>query len=666
MFKTYPNAVERRFDKELLRVEAWGKGFRVRATERAEFLPDSFGTLLPAQPESGIRIELKDGEAWITNGKITCRILDNGELKYYRTGGEVLLEEYNRTRNMYVSSSHFESALEILSRTFDPLQAADDFKLTVRFEANEGEKIFGMGQYQQPFLDVKGCIVELSQRNSQSSVPFMLSSRGYGMLWNNPAIGHVTFGKNLTEWVAESTKQMDYWITAGDTPAEIEEAYADVTGKVPMMPDYGMGFWQCKLRYQTQDEIMEVARRYKKENIPLDVIVVDYFHWPHEGDWTFDEDYWPDPAGMVRELKEMGITLMVSIWPTVEKDSVNYLRMVEEGGLVRTEYGKRTAVLGNACVVDVTSPAGSRIMWETIKKNYYEKGIRLFWLDEAEPELSGYEYKHYRYFAGPDVEIGNMYPREYARMAYEGMQAEGQENIVNLIRCAWAGSQRYGALVWSGDIDSSFKSLRNQLRAGLNMGLAGIPWWTTDIGGFHGGSTESEAFREVLIRWFEFGCFCPVMRLHGFRAPFKKPLGTKGGGVKISGAENEIWSYGPEVFEICKKYIFLREKLRPYIEKLMQAAHEKGTPVIRPLFYEFPEDSAAWDIDDEFMFGPSVLVAPILYEDVRERSVYLPEGSWTDTNTGKVYEGGSCYTVPAPIEYIPVFVKTECAGIFAD
>ena len=665
MFKILENAVERRFDKELLRVEAWGKGFRVRATERAEFLPDDFGTLLPAAPPEKVSIELRDGEAYITNHKTTCRILDNGELKFYRQDGAVLLEEYNRTRNMYVTSHHFESALEILSRTFDPVQTADDYRLTVRFEANDGEKIFGMGQYQQPFLDLKGCIVELAQRNSQSSVPFMISSRGYGMLWNNPAIGHVTFGKNLTEWVAESTKQMDYWFTAGDTPAEIEENYAEVTGTVPMMPEYGLGFWQCKLRYQTQDEIMEVARRYKRENIPLDVIVVDYFHWPHQGDWDFDEDYWPDPAGMVRELKEMGITLMVSIWPTVDTESVNYLRMVEEGGLVRTEYGKRTAVLGDAAVVDVTSPAGSRIMWETIKKNYYDRGIRLFWLDEAEPELSGYEYKHYRYFAGPDVEIGNMYPREYARTIYDGMKAEGQENIVNLLRCAWAGSQRYGALVWSGDIDSSFKSLRNQLRAGLNMGIAGIPWWTTDIGGFHGGSTESIPFREVLTRWFQFGCFCPVMRLHGFRAPFKEPLSTKGGGKQCSGAENEIWSYGEEVFEICKKYVALREKLRPYTRSLMQAAHEKGTPVMRPLFYDFPEDFMAWNIDDEFMFGPSVLVAPILYEDVRERDVYLPEGSWTETNTGMVYEGGNTYTVPAPIEYIPVFVKSECKEIFA-
>ena len=294
MFTIKANALERRFENEILRIEPWGRGLRVRATERSGFLPDDFGTLLTV-PSPEAQIEIRGREAYITNGSITCRVLDNGELKFYDAGGKVLLEEYNRTRNMYESTDHFESALEILSRTFDPFPAADDYKLTVRFESKDDEKNFGMGQYQQPYLDLKGCIIELAHRNSQASVPFMLSSRGYGMLWNNPAIGHVTFGRNLTEWVAESTKQMDYWIVAGDTPAEIEEAYADVTGKVPMMPDYGMGFWQCKLRYQTQDEILEIARRYKKENIPLDVIVVDFFHWPHQGDWDFDPGYWPDP-----------------------------------------------------------------------------------------------------------------------------------------------------------------------------------------------------------------------------------------------------------------------------------------------------------------------------------------------------------------------------------
>ena len=242
-------------------------------------------------------------------------------------------------------------------------------------------------------------------------------------------------------------------------------------------------------------------------------------------------------------------------------------------------------------------------------------------------------------------------------MAYEGMKAAGQDNVLNLLRCAWAGSQKYGALVWSGDIDSSFRSLRNQLAAGLNMGLAGMPWWTTDIGGFHGGNIYSEEFRELLVRWFQFGAFCPVFRLHGFREPLKEPLGMTGGGRVASGADNEVWSYGEEVYEICKKYMEIRERIRPYVKSLMQEAHEKGTPVMRPLFYDFPEDEQAWEIEDEYMLGSDILVCPILYDNMRERDVYLPAGRWRNINDNKVYEGGRTLTCSAPIDAIPVFVR---------
>ena len=652
------NRLYRRNDKELLLIEPWGaNSFRVRATQRCEFLPDDHSALLPcAGTDAQIRIDGKKAE--IVNGKLTCRVMDNGVLQFVDASGKILLEEYDRTRDMYEGSGKFASALEIVPRTFKPVPGADSFQLIYRLEAYDGEKIYGMGQYQQPYLDVKGCVIELSQRNSQASVPFLLSSRGYGMLWNNPAIGKVTFGRNVTEWEARSTKQLDYWITAGDTPAEIEEAYADATGKVPMMPEYGLGFWLCKLRYQTQEELLEVAREYKRRGVPLDVIVADFFHWPHEGDWKFDRDYWPDPAAMVRELKEMGVKLMVSIWPTVDGESENYEEMREKGYLARSEYGKRLGQLGQACFIDVTNPDARRFVWSRIRENYYRDGIQIFWLDEAEPEYTDYEYEHYRYFIGADLEIGNIYPKYYARMAYDGMEEEGQQNIVNLLRCAWAGSQRYGALVWSGDIDSSFRALRNQLAAGLNMGLAGIPWWTTDIGGFHGGNIHDDAFKEVFVRWFAYGTFLPVMRLHGFREPFKPALGPTGGGKQISGAENEIWSYGEEIYGICKKYIELRERMRDYVRSLMQAAHEKGTPVIRPLFYDYPEAPEAWEITDEYMFGPDVLVAPVLYENVRERPVWLPQGQWTNINDGNVFEGGQTITAPAPYEAIPVFAKT--------
>ena len=570
----------------------------------------------------------------------------------------MLLEEYWRNRRDLRDSKC--SAIEVEAREFRP-NVGGDYHLTMRLQSlDKNEKIYGMGQYQQPYLNLKGADLELAHRNSQASVPFAISSMGYGLLWNNPGVGRVVFGNNIISYESYATKILDYWFVVEDTPAKIEETYAKATGTVPMMPEYGLGFWQCKLRYQTQEELLEIAREYKRRNLPLDVIVVDFFHWPKQGDWKFDADYWPNPDEMIRELEAMNVKLMVSIWPTVDRESENYEEMLEKGYLIRTERGFRTGLNFEGATIhyDATNPNARKFLWEKVKINYYDKGIKIFWLDEAEPEYSAYDFDNYRYFRGTDLEIGNIYPVEYARTFYEGMQAEGQKNIVNLLRCAWAGSQRYGALVWSGDIASSFESMRNQLAAGLNMGLAGIPWWTTDIGGFHGGDPNDPAFRELFVRWFQWGTFCPVMRLHGDREPRQPQYGTTGGAHCCSGAANEVWSYGEDVYKICVKYMNIREKMRGYTRKLMEEAHLKGTPIMRTLFYEFPEDKECWEIEDEYMYGDKYLIAPILEAGVNERRIYLPVGvQWKECNCGRIYYGGQYITLTVSLDSMPVFEK---------
>lgn len=650
-----------RYDAERLIIMPWGSNsLRIKATKEPD-MPMEDWALIEPKP-SNAKISIEEYSAKIVNGKITAVINQIGKLEFYNQKGELLLEEYIRNRkDMYSSTC---SSLEVEGREFKPI-IGGDYHLSMRFVSNPDEKIYGMGQYQQPFLDVKGADLELAHRNSQASVPFALSSLGYGFLWNNPAVGRVNFGKNITTWEAYSTKKLDYWITAGDTPAEIEEAYADATGKVPMMPKYAMGFWQCKLRYQTQEELLEVAREYKKRNLPISVIVVDFFHWPLQGEWKFDPTYWPDPDAMIKELKDMGIELMVSIWPTVDYRSENFDEMMNKGLLVRTDKGFRICMnfMGNTIHYDPTNPEAREYVWKKAKKNYYDKGVKIFWLDEAEPEYSVYDFENYRYHLGPNVQVGNIYPMMYAKTFFDGMKEEGQEGIINLLRCAWAGSQRYGALVWSGDIHSSFKSLRNQFAAGLNMGLAGIPWWTTDIGGFFGGHIDDPDFHEVLIRWFEYGTFCPVMRLHGYRWPFKPQYGTTGGAECVSGADNEVWSYGDKVYEICKKYLKIREAIMPYITTLMEEAHKKGTPVMRPMFYDFPEDKLCWENESQYMFGPNILVAPIMEKGQTEREVYLPAGSnWTNAWTKEKMEGGKTILVDAPIDQIPLFLRDYKEG----
>lgn len=280
----------------------------------------------------------------------------------------------------------------------------------------------------------------------------------------------------------------------------------------------------------------------------------------------------------------------------------------------------------------------------------------MFWLDVAEPEYTTYQFDNYRYYLGTNLEVGNSYPKFYTQGFFEGMTEEGDQQPVNLVRSAWAGSARYGALVWSGDIVSSFECFNRQVRAGLSMAIAGIPWWTTDIGGFHGARGDDPEFRELFLRWFAYGCFSPVMRLHGNRNP---QLDFEGEAIG-SGSPNEIWSFGEEVFQICKKYIALREHMRPYMREQMRLVHEKGTPVMRPYFYDYPEDKKAWEVEDSYLFGTDFLVAPVLEAGAREREVYLPKGEvWIDVWTGEERNGGETITVSASLEKIPVFAKKE-------
>ena len=653
MILTRDNLLIYRYRNETVHVEPWGaNAVRVRATKNPAFPENDWA--LASRPSAQAEITVSPEGAVLTNGKIRLSLSNNGKITVYNQKDERILEEDTRKF----------CALKIEAREFRPIPGGD-YHLTARFQSlDPNERIYGMGQYQQPYLNLKGTDLELAHRNSQASVPFMISSLGYGLLWNNPAVGRAVFGKNVTSLEAFSPQALDYWIVAGDTPAELIEAYGSVAGTVPMMPEYGLGFWQCKLRYQIQEELLHVAREYKRQGLPIDVIVIDFFHWPHQGDWKFDPAYWPDPKAMIEELKSMGIQLMVSIWPTVETDSENYEEMLENGYLIRCDRGVDTSFIfldKNTLPFDATNPEARGYVWAKVKEHYYDAGVRLFWLDEAEPEYNIYDFDNYRYYSGPCLQTGNIYPSCYSQAFYDGMKAAGQTNIVNLVRCAWAGSQKYGALVWSGDIPSTFGSMKNQLAAGLNMGIAGIPWWTTDIGGFYGGDPTNPEFQELFIRLFQWGAFCPVMRLHGDREPRQPQYGTTGGYVCASGADNEVWSYGPGAFEICKKYLRLREEMRDYTRKLMEEAHTKGLPLMRAMFVEFPDDPVCWELEEQYMYGDKYLVAPILNLGQRARKVYLPSGcDWRlSDGSQQIFSGGQWTEVRAPLDTMPVFERVR-------
>ena len=669
IFQKEGNALIARRSGETLRIEGWGRNaLRVRAVMNNAWTGQDYAlTEIPEETECEILIGTEENPggggmvpcAEIRNGRICATVNFAGVISFYRDGDLILREYYRSYGGTLVQTSR---CLKIVNREWKGNIGGSEYTLTVRFDAKRNEKIYGMGQYQQPDLDLKGTMLELAQRNSQISVPFMISSLGYGLLWNNPAVGRVTFANNLTEWIARSTRQMDYWICAEENPKEILTSYTAVTGRAPMFPDSLMGLWQCKLRYRTQEEVLTVARQYRDEGIKIDQIVIDFFHWTVQGDWKFDKTYWPDPKKMVDELHSMGIRVIVSVWPSVDRRSENFGPMMERGLLIRTERGAAQTYdyQGDCVEIDPFNPEARQYIWDVCRKNYYDLGIDGFWLDNSEPDYGVYDFENYRYYEGPALSCSNLYPQLFSRAFYEPMAAEKGIEAVNLLRCGWAGSQKYGNVIWSGDVPSTFESFREQLQAGLNIGLAGIPWWTTDIGGFMTDDVNDPEFREILIRWYQFAVYSAVLRMHGDRGPDNIPPldeRERGGGYLHTGQPNELWSYGEENYRIMRKYYDVRIGMHDYIRGLYREAHETGAPLIRTMFFEFPEDPKCWELQDQYMFGSRYLVAPVLELHQREREVYLPAGRWKDLNSGRTEEGGRRVTAAAPVDVIPVYEK---------
>lgn len=651
MLRETDGALEWHGGHQIVRVEPWGTdSVRVRAglfTLRPE-LPGALGE----RPEGMASIDIGESSARLVHGAVCVELSDTGLLRFLRSDTEQELLAEQRAHFWWPGSRQFTSS------------GNGYYRIDQHFASYSGERFFGLGQHTHGLLDQKGAVIDLVQRNAEVSIPFLVSSRGYGLLWNSPAVGRVELAENGTRWVSDSARQIDYWVTAGDNPPAILANYAAATGYPPMLPEWASGFWQCKLRYRTQEELLEVAREHRRRGLPLSVIVADFFHWTHLGDWRFDPAEWPDPAAMVTELRELGVELMVSVWPSVSPLSENYTEMMRRGLLIATEQGppvhadwadKGVDSKIQVSFYDSTNPSARSYLWDRIRKNYHSLGIRVWWLDACEPEIKPGHQSNLRYHLGPGAEVGNIYPAEHARGFYEGMRAEGESEIITLNRSAWAGSQRYGAALWSGDIPATFDSLRTQIRAGLNVAMSGIVWWSTDIGGFHGGDQDSPQYRELLVRWFQYGVFCPLLRLHGFREPFVDNLHPG-----MTGGPNEVWSYGTEVYEILRELLFLRERLRPYVMEQMRLAHERGLPPMRPVFVDFPDDPAAWEVEDAFLFGPDVLVAPVTQYGARDREVYLPAGArWRDPWTGDVHEGGTTVDLPAPLDRVPVLLRDD-------
>ena len=644
--------------QETLRIEPHGKNaLRVRATKNPSFsgLEKALTEKVSAE---GIPEIVSSDEGSVTNGRIKAVVNGAGVVSFYRDDALILREYYSYYGGSLTKSS---ICLKILNREYEGL-SSDDYKITLRFEGDRDEKLYGMGQYQQPILDLQGTVLPLEQRNSQITIPFVLSSKGYGFLWNNPGTGEAVFGRNQIRWTASEASELDYWITADESPKDIIANYTEAVGRMPLISQNYLGLWQCKLRYRTPEEVLEVFDKYQELGIHLDVIVIDFFHWTYQGDWKFDPLYWPEDKvrAMCEHIHAAGTKIMISVWPSVDKRSENYWDMSEAGFLSSTEKGgpQTYDFQGDCGTVDVFAPGAAEFVWDKCRQNYRELGIDLFWLDNCEPDSVVYDYDNIRYRTGRAAKVGSEYPKRLAKAFAEGMRKEGETDFLNLVRSAWVGSQKYNTLIWSGDVQSTFEALREQVIAGQNIGIAGIPMWTTDIGGFMTENVDDPLFRELLIRWFEYAAFCPVMRMHGDRGPHDiEALDDRpfGGGSLYTGRPNEIWSYGEENMEIMKKFIDIRNGLKDYIEGLVKEASETGLPLIRAMHLEFPGDPGIYAFEDQYMFGSKLLVAPVLEAGAVSRDVYLPEGVWEDLYSGDKITGGRVIKADAPLDKIPVF-----------
>lgn len=607
-------------------------------------LIDQDWTVTPLK-STNVKTGMIGENAFIENGSMKAIFEKWGKIIYFKDGEKILEEQPELAFNGGIRNYRNTSG--------------DYWKARVTFQPNEKEHFYGLGHEASGQFDLKGSSFDLRHVNAKCTIPFVYSSLGYGLLWNVPSTGVCELSNNRTRFTSDSTRQIDYFIIGG-SPKEVLHQLTDLTGHAPIMPDWALGFWQCKLRYETQDQLLSVARKYHELGIPLSVIVIDYFHWTEQGDYQFDPVYWPDPKAMSDELHKMGIKLMVSMWPTINEKSKNYHTMLEENMLIRTANGSNRVFdfYGPQAEIDPTNPETRKFVYGKLKEGYLNHGVDALWFDEAEPEIHPEHFDNLLFHIGRGDEVALLYPYYYSQLVYDGMKADGRDDIVTLSRAAYLGAQKFGTLVWSGDIPSTFESLSMQVKSGLNMAMCGIPWWTTDIGGFWGAEQQTkEYFTELLIRWFQYGTFCPVMRLHGNRGNGDWSKGIK----EPSGDDNEIWCYGEEAYETLKDLIMLRESLKPYIRQHMDIASNTGTPIMRPVFFDYPAEESAYQYGEEFLFGSDLLIAPITKLGETNKEVYLPEGEWVrvkfSKDAGTTYSGQKVYSFQAEVHEMIILAK---------
>ncbi|MGH9511167.1 MAG: glycoside hydrolase family 31 protein [Terriglobales bacterium] len=508
------------------------------------------------------------------------------------------------------------------------------------------EGLYGLGQHQAGVWNYRGESVDISQDNTNISIPFLVSSNGYGIYWNNDSRSR--FNNRFANYLyisSEVADVIDYYFLYGPDLDKVIASYRELTGQAPMFGKWAYGFWQCKNRYKSQEEILGVAQKYRDLHIPVDDIVQDWFWWTRKGEFVFNKNY-PDPKAMVDQLHKLNFHLMISIWPFFEPASSNYDYMDKQGWFVdKFKFAKPPHHASGMAVYDATNPEARKFYWDQVNKGLFSLGIDAWWMDTTEPETEGQEENillNHKLFIGSGNRYVNIYPLLDTQGVYQGQRSVAEKKRVFILsRSAFAGSQRDAVTAWSGDINSDFFSFSRQIPAGLNFALSGLPYWTTDIGGFVFGDPDDPAYRELFIRWFQYGTFNPILRVHGTRKT----------------DQNELWSYGPEAKKILVNFDRLRYRLLPYIYSLAWKTTSESYTPMRPLVMDFRTDVRAQNVGDQFMYGPAFLVNPVTEPAATTRNLYLPQSKWYDFWSGASLDGGRAIDAEAPLDRLPLYVR---------
>jgi alpha-D-xyloside xylohydrolase len=638
-----------------------------------------------------------------TNALTVSVDTETGALTFFSGDGKTVLAEPKEGGKQFDVPSLFE---------------AKTWQVQQTFVSPPDEALYGLGQHQEGILNVRGIPIRLHQANTNISVPFLLSSKGYGLLWNNPSLtdfnpadqpievnaktgkGKFTTGAQgsygfllasdnkdqlvvdvndrhvidlINMWTpsaasgavgleahkeyavaakggpggfqlsarppqdtsafrSEVGQAIDYYFFYGPELNRVIADYRRLTGEAPLFPRWVYGYWQCRERYHTQQEILGVGEEFRKRNLPVDTLVQDWQYWGKYG-WNamkFDEGIYPDPKGMMDQFHTLDEHVPISVWSRFGEDSDIYKRMSAKSLLVQgTPW------------TDFFNPEAQETFWAELKTGLFDYGLDGWWMDASEPEFD--ILKGRQTFLGSGESVRNAYPLFVTKAIYEGQRSTtDRKRVVIFTRSAYTGQQRYAAISWSGDISANWITFQRQVPAGLNFSMSGLPYWTTDGGGFFRPEDQytNEAYHELLIRWFQYAAFCPIFRVHGWTS------------------NAEIWNYGRRVLDIATQFDELRYHLLPYIYSSAWGVTHDGETLMRALPLEFPSDPRAEAVADQFLFGPTLLINPITTAGATQRSLYLPAGhDWIDFWTGKRVRGGQTITAEAPLDRIPIYAK---------